>query len=215
MKLFQEIRVCLRRNHLLKQPFSTTTMKLLRKIIIGVGTTLFLFTLTFFLFYIFVVKKDIECQNSIFKTAFLDTDITLPISLVEATKKYNLIHEENKWYSFSGEETLMIVDSRIRSSELGGMVFYLAKLSQSEIDKLQLDLEIKYKKKFESQLFDYSFRHMKINDCTFLVIDRLPYMYNDIFVTKKQEGNTTKYTCRIGFYHGISEQGLINIWAPD
>jgi hypothetical protein len=148
-----------------------------------------------------------------FQTHFLGKAITFPMTLEEATKKYNLTNDGITGWSVAQNDSLLIVDTRHKSKELYGIVFYLREMSMNNIDTLKKSLEAQYDIKFKRTALYPAFQYEKISSCTYLLIY---YDYSTVngifrnFVKTKITSGERIITCRVGFYHDISEKALVN-----
>ena len=196
-------------------------MKIVKKItfwILGVGAGL-LILLAGLIIYLNLTTP--PCDG--FQTDFLGTDIRFPITLAQATQKYDLI-KSNGYDLVSKPQRvpLLRADSiedpifaikRYYIPQLDGLLFCFVDLSKSKIDSLEKSFEIKYSKKFEQRFLGYPFKHMKINDCVFLVVDCNAEYENYYFGMKEKNFGKALINCRIGFYYRLSEGTIISKFA--
>ena len=195
-------------------------MKIVKKItfwILGIGVGL-LVLLKGLDYYLYLIAP--KCDG--FQTDFLGQNIQFPSTLKQAIHKYGLRKKGFYWVSMPTKDPLLmadineeplIMDKKYFVPQLDGLLFCFVDMPASKIDSLENALEIKYDKKLEPRMLDYSFRHMKINDCIYLVVDRRLFNTNYYFGTKEESFGKDNITCRVGFYYKTSEKGIIGTFS--
>lgn len=181
-------------------------MKSTVKIVIALIGIVILSSIAIIIIGYFLDKN--QCKAP-FYTTFLQKEIRFPISVVDASKKYDLDYDSVSVRGISSTEndTLMIADSKKNASDVYGLVFYLREQSPKAIQTLIAGFEEQYGKKFAAQPNEpYPlFKYLQINECMYLCVDFNQYNTNEVFKTL----STKKITCRVGFYYGLSESELI------
>ena len=151
-------------------------------------------------------EKIIPCSS--FQTTFIGKQISFPIKVEDAAKKYHLSFNRDvgRSVSYSETDTLMIADSRDNSSEMYGLVFYFREMTNDDINHLKETLEKQYGKKFEKPSIYGLFQIMKIQHCVYLLLSYSSDTTLDIFKGFSKK----RVTCRVGFYYGLTEKEVIS-----